>query len=369
MYAVETSEHFSLKEVENIIKIIECIYDTELSLSQFTNEFMTRLKRIVYFDKSDFMFFTYNPTTEKYEMQSFHPINWTDDEINNYIETYMHIDDVLPILTQPGYVSFRNDNMFSLEKRRKTRYFKEFATDASLELSIDANIPLPDEYNIIAILGLFRNIEKVEFSARDLEIIKLLQPHLVNRMITHFDRTSGKSISSPDLMLDNIETLGICTYSAEGELLNNNLPYRNFALHSGKTIETSLFSTKIKKLINILVADNSTDRLGPAPIEVNGNTFMVQMAFNDMERSKLTVAVYYVTEIYTKRFIDLKDEYDLSNREFEIIFLSMKEGLSNSEIAEKLFISEATVKRHIYTCYQKIGINNHKQLLKKLQIL
>ena len=65
----------------------------------------------------------------------------------------------------------------------------------------------------------------------------------------------------------------------------------------------------------------------------------------------------------------MKEEFSLSNREFEIIFLSLKRSLTNSEIAKELYISEATVKRHIYTVYQKMGISNQKQLFRKLQIL
>lgn len=51
------------------------------------------------------------------------------------------------------------------------------------------------------------------------------------------------------------------------------------------------------------------------------------------------------------------------------IFLSLKRSLTNAEIAKELYISEATVKRHLYTVYQKMGISNQKQLFRKLQII
>ena len=80
-----------------------------------------------------------------------------------HINEYMHNDDVLPILSQPEYIAFRNSDLFSLSDRRETEYFQQFASDASLEISIDANIPLPPDCDTIAILGLFRSIEKIEF--------------------------------------------------------------------------------------------------------------------------------------------------------------------------------------------------------------
>jgi len=47
----------------------------------------------------------------------------------------------------------------------------------------------------------------------------------------------------------------------------------------------------------------------------------------------------------------------LSNREFDIINL-LAERLSNQEIANQLFISKATVKRHVINIYKKLNVNN-----------
>ncbi|MDD3056798.1 MAG: helix-turn-helix transcriptional regulator [Sphaerochaeta sp.] len=51
----------------------------------------------------------------------------------------------------------------------------------------------------------------------------------------------------------------------------------------------------------------------------------------------------------------------ISDREREIITL-LVEGLSNQEIAKKLFISPNTVKTHIKNIYAKLGVNNRLQL-------
>jgi LuxR family maltose regulon positive regulatory protein len=55
---------------------------------------------------------------------------------------------------------------------------------------------------------------------------------------------------------------------------------------------------------------------------------------------------------------------ELSNRELDIIVL-LSQRLSNNEIAEKLFISLATVKRHAVTIYQKLGVKNRRQAVQK----
>ncbi len=53
---------------------------------------------------------------------------------------------------------------------------------------------------------------------------------------------------------------------------------------------------------------------------------------------------------------------ELSIREKEIINFVLL-GLSNKEIANKLYISQLTVKTHLQNIYRKLGISNKLQLL------
>jgi DNA-binding CsgD family transcriptional regulator len=55
-------------------------------------------------------------------------------------------------------------------------------------------------------------------------------------------------------------------------------------------------------------------------------------------------------------------DYGISPRECEIASM-MIQGLSNGMIGEKLFISAATVKNHIYHIYKKTGVTNKVQLI------
>jgi len=54
----------------------------------------------------------------------------------------------------------------------------------------------------------------------------------------------------------------------------------------------------------------------------------------------------------------------LSKREAEILML-INEGLSNQQIADKLFISESTVKKHISNIFQKLGVERRTEAIKK----
>jgi DNA-binding NarL/FixJ family response regulator len=59
-----------------------------------------------------------------------------------------------------------------------------------------------------------------------------------------------------------------------------------------------------------------------------------------------------------------ENKYKLSNREVEILQI-MASGLSNFEIANKLFISEKTVKAHIYHIFKKMKVKSRTQAIMK----
>lgn len=61
-------------------------------------------------------------------------------------------------------------------------------------------------------------------------------------------------------------------------------------------------------------------------------------------------------------------EIGLSDREKEIIALS-KEGLTDKQIAERLFLSSRTVSNHKYHIYGKLDVKNNAEMLKKAQEL
>lgn len=58
--------------------------------------------------------------------------------------------------------------------------------------------------------------------------------------------------------------------------------------------------------------------------------------------------------------IESKQIDSLTRREYEVLVL-IAEGLNNREIAERLFISEKTVKNHVSNIFKKIGVSDRVQ--------
>jgi DNA-binding CsgD family transcriptional regulator len=51
----------------------------------------------------------------------------------------------------------------------------------------------------------------------------------------------------------------------------------------------------------------------------------------------------------------------LTDREREVVELAAR-GLTNREIADRLFVSVRTVNTHLYRSYAKLGVNDRSQL-------
>jgi len=60
----------------------------------------------------------------------------------------------------------------------------------------------------------------------------------------------------------------------------------------------------------------------------------------------------------------LERDFSLTKREIETL-VHIFNGLKNAEIAEKLFISEITVKKHLQHIFEKIGVNSRTALVRK----
>ncbi len=66
---------------------------------------------------------------------------------------------------------------------------------------------------------------------------------------------------------------------------------------------------------------------------------------------------------YLKNYLSGVNSYGLSGREKEIL-RAMILGLTNKEIADKLFISEMTVKSHLNRIFKKFGVNNRTKAIR-----
>ncbi|MEO9485550.1 MAG: LuxR C-terminal-related transcriptional regulator [Ekhidna sp.] len=84
----------------------------------------------------------------------------------------------------------------------------------------------------------------------------------------------------------------------------------------------------------------------------------------------LVFGIWLGTSIYRKKAPDKYDrnKLGLSKRELEVLEL-LAQGLSNQEIANKLFVSLNTAKTHISNIYSKLNVKRRTQAIQKARDL
>lgn len=78
-----------------------------------------------------------------------------------------------------------------------------------------------------------------------------------------------------------------------------------------------------------------------------------------LSRELMTKLIFYYRKQQSNAF---RPACGLTHREMDIISL-LSTGASNQQIAEKLFVSEHTVKSHLYNIFKKINVKNRLQAL------
>ena len=89
-----------------------------------------------------------------------------------------------------------------------------------------------------------------------------------------------------------------------------------------------------------------------------------------MFRKEIIKEKEVIVEVPASNEIDPKQlaKLGLSKREYEILQL-ITEGLSNQQIAGKLFISENTIKKHISNLFLKLDVERRTEAVKKAKAL
>ncbi|HEX2787222.1 MAG TPA: response regulator transcription factor [Ignavibacteria bacterium] len=81
-----------------------------------------------------------------------------------------------------------------------------------------------------------------------------------------------------------------------------------------------------------------------------------------------TVVKTEIQYIEKEPAINIAENDILTDRENEILVCIIK-GYSNKEIADKLFVSENTVKKHLNNIYSKLGVSRRTQAISKAKEL
>lgn len=163
--------------------------------------------------------------------------------------------------------------------------------------------------------------------------------------------------------VDCLEKLKICT--PDVLLLDINMPRKN-----GLEVLQTLKSSKSKVKVLVLTVHNEVEYLMKA-VDIGVDGYILK----DSESAELKKAIFSIVEgenyiqpslipsLNSKMIEKNRDEgkiESLTKRELEVLKL-LAVGMYNKEVAEKLNISERTVKNHVSNIFNKIEVTDRTQ--------
>jgi nitrate/nitrite response regulator protein narL len=163
--------------------------------------------------------------------------------------------------------------------------------------------------------------------------------------------------------VDCLEKLKICT--PDVLLLDINMPRKN-----GLEVLQTLKSSKSKVKVLVLTVHNEVEYLMKA-VDIGVDGYILK----DSESAELKKAIFSIVEgenyiqpslipsLNSKMIEKNRDEgkiESLTKRELEVLKL-LAVGMYNKEVAEKLNISERTVKNHVSNIFKKIEVTDRTQ--------
>ena len=154
---------------------------------------------------------------------------------------------------------------------------------------------------------------------------------------------------SLELVLTDCESMAPCVLVASYELVRD--------ARRTDLLERLCKARGVRVLVRSPVSRETAEQLlaqgvmGLLPEAVNG--FLLRKAIRAVDRGEVWAGRLLVSRLLRRLQIRLAMQ-DLSDRELEVLEL-IADGLSNREIADKLFICRETVRWHIRSLYSKIG--------------
>ena len=136
-----------------------------------------------------------------------------------------------------------------------------------------------------------------------------------------------------------------------------------------KTASCALIAGSLVTVIKLLVLVSSFEHMGLPATEIPLPQFLIKI-FVNLRPLFFGIFVRLILMPFEKRSMPadantpapLSQTADLlSRRELEVAKLAAK-GWTNTQIADQLFISVATVKRHLATIFEKLNINSRREL-------
>jgi len=230
-------------------------------------------------------------------------------------------------------------------------------------------------------IALYRPLKADKFSEEEVNILKTISPYLAYAL-DHNDLYINFKLQNNILkFIEKISSIGLILLSDSMRLIYMNQKAKEFwrDLIGNPSLRDTCIHMPPMLLQDCYTISEELKRcradrlvLPKHRVIQIGNSEKVYVSSQVLEKGisseNCRFFMISIEEMNESRRIDkigLKTMYHLTNREIDIAFHIFK-GLRNAEIAERLFVSEITVKKHIQNIFQKLGVETRTALIHRI---
>ena len=277
------------------------------------------------------------------------------------------------------------ENLVSYPSFLNTEYYNDFLRPQKIYYK--TVIYLKSGTELLGIICLFRPKGFGNFSERDVRIMEILAPYVCQALknIEVFRKIHLENCIFKMVDQDSFSGLIILNDSMGPVYMNKSAKdfCRILAESPSEDREPSDGGDSYPFIPDLLTEDcyhlreqmkrNSFDII-PLPIsrilklsEYRKYSLCSQIVTKEMNTANpafYVVKIDDLTRQVTLNIGTLEKDFGLTKREIEIL-LNIFNGLKNAEIADELFISEITVKKHLQHIFEKIGVSSRTALIRK----
>jgi DNA-binding CsgD family transcriptional regulator len=209
---------------------------------------------------------------------------------------------------------------------------------------------------ISARFWLARNSSKGDFTRRDIDILKILQPHFCDAL--RIGKTLLEGNSFRQAFGQAMPPKFIC--DALGKITEMSAAARQLVDDTDGKFRDVL--AQIEAVSCGMIARSADCEL----VELSGQRYRFMMSPIMSANATMAYVLLVDSANYLRRMLRRSMKAcDFSKREVEVCTL-LVEGMSNQQIAEKLFVAEATIKDHMATIFEKLGVSSRTSVLPRL---
>jgi DNA-binding CsgD family transcriptional regulator len=258
-------------------------------------------------------------------------------------ETFWRIVDEHPLClaqNRSRFDALKLSDFYSRRELHALELYSDWFRPAGIEFELEAGIPSPMEHTKTFLFDDGRR----DFSERDRSLLNLLRPHLAQ---LHHAATVRRLADGARSVIEDGRDLGergLLLVDAHGAIEVASPRARRllaaYAPASGTRLPASLAAWLDAQRAGARVGRGTTALTIAGP----GGTLLAEL---DRRGD---------TDVVLLEECVALGETALSTREHEVLAL-VRDGLRNAEIAEALWVSPATVRKHLENIYDKLGVH------------